>query len=286
MDVGGDVYAYGVVHGFDYVHAEAVFQPAELLELFDAFQFAGREGGKFEEGVAAIAIEADVFPVLGGYAVACVAHPGDGGTGKIERLAVEIQDDFDDVGIHDFAGESDGRARGGELDGVVIGHGGGYGVNRARVYEGLVALHVDIDVCRDVSGDFGDAVSPSTVIGASQDGFAAEGFDGGLDAVVFGGDDDARREAGQTDVLNDVLNHGLASDRRERLTGKARGGVARGDYYQDRGFAGIRHGSCSPFASAGILTFLVETTALNSARLERPTSYIEVTRGACFGHGE
>jgi hypothetical protein len=37
LDVGGEVYAYGVVHGFDYVHAEAVFQPAELLELFDAF---------------------------------------------------------------------------------------------------------------------------------------------------------------------------------------------------------------------------------------------------------
>ena len=37
LDVGGNVYAYGVVHGFYYVHVEAVFQPAQLLELFDAF---------------------------------------------------------------------------------------------------------------------------------------------------------------------------------------------------------------------------------------------------------
>ena len=41
-------------------------------------------------------------------------------------------------------------------------------------------------------------------------------------------------EGGLADVLNDVLNHGLAGDRGERLAGKSGGGVARGDYYQDR----------------------------------------------------
>ena len=37
LDVGGNVYAYRIVHGFYDVHVEAVFQPAQLLELFDAF---------------------------------------------------------------------------------------------------------------------------------------------------------------------------------------------------------------------------------------------------------
>ena len=37
LDVGGHVNAYGVVHRLDHVHVEAVFQPAELFQLFDAF---------------------------------------------------------------------------------------------------------------------------------------------------------------------------------------------------------------------------------------------------------
>ena len=37
LDVGGHVNAHSVVHRLDHVHVEAVFQPAELFQLFDAF---------------------------------------------------------------------------------------------------------------------------------------------------------------------------------------------------------------------------------------------------------
>ena len=86
FDVGGDVNAYGVVHRFDYVHVKTVFQPAKLFELFDAFEFAGGERGKFEQRFSAIAVEADMFPVFSSYAVAGIADPGDGGAGKIESV--------------------------------------------------------------------------------------------------------------------------------------------------------------------------------------------------------
>ena len=82
LDVGEDVHACGVVHGFYYVHVEAVFQPAELFELFDAFEFTGGERGKFQQRVAAIAVEADVFPVAGGDAVTGLANPRDGAREK------------------------------------------------------------------------------------------------------------------------------------------------------------------------------------------------------------
>ena len=121
-----------------------------------------------------------MFPVFGSDAIAGVANPGDGSAGEVEGLAVEILNDFDDVGVHDFARQGDGRAGSGQLDGVVIGHGGGYGVYGAGVYQGLVALDVDIDVGWDVGGDFGDAVGSGAVVGTGQNGFGAEGFNRGL----------------------------------------------------------------------------------------------------------
>ena len=41
--------------GFDFAdgNAIAVFHPAKLFELFDAFEFAGRKRGKLEKGVPA-----------------------------------------------------------------------------------------------------------------------------------------------------------------------------------------------------------------------------------------
>src|SRR5271154_3127970 len=137
-----------------------------------------------------------MLPVFGRYAVAGVADPGDGGAREIEGLAVEVLDDFDDVGIHYFAGEGDGGTGRGELDGIVVGHGGRDGVDGAGVNERLVTLQVDIDVRGNVGGDFGDAVGSGAVVWSGQNGLGPEGFDGGFDAGIFGGDDDARGEGG------------------------------------------------------------------------------------------
>src|SRR5579862_2422033 len=56
-DVGGDVHAYGVVIGFDYIHAKAVFEPAELFQLLEGLELAGRKRGEFEKSVAAETVE-------------------------------------------------------------------------------------------------------------------------------------------------------------------------------------------------------------------------------------
>src|SRR6202044_126136 len=123
LDVGGDVDAYAVVIRFDYADVEAVFKPAELFELLDAFEFAGRQGGKLEQGVAAIAIDADVLPMLRGDFCARVADPGNGRARKIEAVAVKIADDFNYVGIHDLVGLGDSGTGCGNVHGVVVGEG-------------------------------------------------------------------------------------------------------------------------------------------------------------------
>jgi hypothetical protein len=51
-DVFRDVDADGVVLDLDDANLPAVFHPAELFELFDAFQLTLREGGIFKQGFA------------------------------------------------------------------------------------------------------------------------------------------------------------------------------------------------------------------------------------------
>jgi hypothetical protein len=42
---------------------KTIFQPAQLFELLDALEFAGRKRGKFEQRVAAKGVKAQVLPV-------------------------------------------------------------------------------------------------------------------------------------------------------------------------------------------------------------------------------
>jgi hypothetical protein len=60
-DVFGDVDAYGIVFDFGYANLPAVFEPAELLELFDALELALGQGGIFEEGVTLEDVKAEMF---------------------------------------------------------------------------------------------------------------------------------------------------------------------------------------------------------------------------------
>jgi len=112
--VGGDVYAYGVVGDFGYADFPAVFEPAELLELLDFFERARGEGWVFEEGVALKNVKAEVLEVTGLDGAGGVTDPGNGGAGEVESVVVEIEDGFDDVGIHDVGRNFDGGGDGGD----------------------------------------------------------------------------------------------------------------------------------------------------------------------------
>lgn len=236
-DVGGNVDFDAFVGAFGDADTIAIFHPAQLLELLEAFEFAGRERGEFEKRVAAKNVKADVFEMARGDGCSGVADPGNGRAGKIERVAVEIADDLDDIGIHDFVGRGDGDAERGDLRfgaGIFGGENGVHAsVDDFRRNEREIALNVDVNVGGDVHGDFGDAFGAGAMLAARHDGFAAESFDRRFDALVVRGDDDARDEAALARALNDVLNHGAAGDGREGLAGKTRRSIARGDDGED-----------------------------------------------------
>ncbi len=234
-NVGGNVDFDAFVRGgFAHGDAVAVFQPAKLFELLEALEFAGRERGKIEKSVAAKRVDADVLEMARGDALTGVANPGDGRTGKIEGVAVEVGDHFDDVGIHDVFRRGDGDTEGGNL-GLISGGDEGVddSVDDLGRNERKITLKVDVDVRRGMHGDFSEAIGAGAMLGAGHDDFAVEGFDGGADARVVGGDDDARGTLALLGALVDVLNHGAAGDRGERLSRETGRSVPRGNHDDD-----------------------------------------------------
>src|SRR5487761_281245 len=75
-DVGGSVDGDAFIGAFGGADMVAVFEPAKLLELFKALEFAGRERGEFEERGAAKHVQADMLVMARGDAFAGIAHPG------------------------------------------------------------------------------------------------------------------------------------------------------------------------------------------------------------------
>ena len=65
-NIGGNVHADGIVISFDHADAKAIFKPAKLLELLEAFEFAWRECGIFQQRVTTKSVKPKVFPVLRG----------------------------------------------------------------------------------------------------------------------------------------------------------------------------------------------------------------------------
>ncbi len=113
--VFGDVYAYGVVVDFGYADFPAIFEPAELLELLDFFEFTLGQSWVFQQGIALENIKTEVLPVFDMDFLLGVADPGNRSAGKIEAVAFEVENCLNNIGIHDVAGVANGRGHGGNL---------------------------------------------------------------------------------------------------------------------------------------------------------------------------
>src|ERR1700756_2463431 len=206
--VFGDIHTYGVVLDFGYADFPAVFKPAELLELFDSFEFALGQSWIFEQGIALENVEPEVLPVFHMDFLLGVADPGDRRARKIQAVAFEVENRFHNIGIHDVARVADGRGYGGNLGGRLFEQRGDRGIDRNWINERLISLYVDEDVAFLVRGHFGDALGAGAVIGAGHAGFAAESANGVDDALVVGGYDDVVHRLGLFGALVHALHHG------------------------------------------------------------------------------
>jgi hypothetical protein len=252
--VFGDVYADGVVLDFGYADFPTVFEPAQLFELLDFFEFALRQGWVFEQGVALEDVQPEMFPVFHVDFLLGVADPGDRRARKIKAVAFEVENRFHHIGIHDVTGVADGSGDGGDLGGGFFEEGGDGRIDGHRIDQRFIALDVDEDLAFLVRGDFGDAFGAGAVVGAGHAGFAAEGVDGVDDALVVGGDDDVMDGLSLFGALVDALDHRLAGQRNERLAWQARGGVTRGNNHYDSWFVGTHRNFPGGGATPPMLT--------------------------------
>ena len=97
LQVFGGVDGVAFEGGHGRADAVAVFQPAELFELFGFFERRGGQAGDGSKHLAAVGVEADVFvvgvsglPLFAGDA----AQEGNDAAAEAERVARGRQDDF------------------------------------------------------------------------------------------------------------------------------------------------------------------------------------------------
>lgn len=235
----GGVHAGAEFIGEDDADAGAVFEGAELFEAFGLFEAAGRPGDELEEEAALEAVDAEVAVAAGpGLGIALV---GQGAAAEVKRVAMRVEDDFDDVWIADLRGVLDGSGGGDHFDGGIIAQSAGEFVDEGRGDERFIALHVDDDaVIGEGLGGLGDAIRAAGVIGISKDGFGSERSGGLSDAGIIGGNDHVVDLCALLAALPDVLDEWFSGDEVKRLAGKAGGTPAGGD--GDEGARGVGGG--------------------------------------------
>src|SRR5215472_6168338 len=89
-DVFGNIYAHGVVFDFRDANLPAIFEPAELFELLDTFEFALRQCRILEKCVALKDIQSEMLEVPHLDFARSIADPRNRSTREIDPVVVEI----------------------------------------------------------------------------------------------------------------------------------------------------------------------------------------------------
>lgn len=207
-----DIDTDGVVGNFGDANAPAVFQPAELFELLDFFELALGEGWVLEQRVALEYVKTEMLPIFDVELLVGVANPGNGRAGEVQGEVVEIENGFDDVGVHHIGGVSNSGGHGGDLGGRFFEERGDGGVNGVGIDEGLVALHIDENIAGFVRGHFGNAFRSGAVIGTGKARLSAKGGDGVHNPLVIRGYQDFVYGKSLFSPVINVLDHGLPGE--------------------------------------------------------------------------
>lgn len=216
----------GCVHsGAEFIREDdtdacTIFEGSELLEGLGLLQTARGPGHKLKEETALKAVDAEV-PVATRPGL-WIPHKGQRTAAKVERVAMGIEDDFDDIRISDLGGVVDGSCGGDHLYAGVITQRSGQLIDQGRRDERLVALYIDEDsVVGKGCGGLGDTVGATGVIGVGEDRFGSEGGCCLGDSDIIGRDDHVVDLLALLAALPDMLNERFSGDEVQRLAWEA-----------------------------------------------------------------
>ena len=162
-------------------------------------------------------------------------HEWNRGPGKVQRIALGIDDDLHDARIVEIGRLVDPPAQRGDELGRPLDKRRRRRVDGLRDNQRLVSLDVHDDVGTKGRGDFGEPVGAGRVRRARHDRCAAESINLARDTLVIGGDEngiDAPRLLG---AAAHVLDHCLVIDERKWLARQASRAISSGDDGDDSG---------------------------------------------------
>jgi hypothetical protein len=166
-----------------------VFERAQLLERFGAFERGRLERRQHEERATAVRVKADMT-VERRPAAARVANVRNRRPGKIQREPAAIENDLGDVGIVQLGGVVNPAVERRHLHRAIGGEGRNQLADRLRIDQRFVALDVDDDVGVERGRDLGETIGAGFVRRFGQPHAAAEVVHARRDAQIVGGDDD------------------------------------------------------------------------------------------------
>src|ERR1700681_890521 len=132
-----------------------------------------------------------------------VTNPGNGGAREIQRVVIEVEDNLNDIGVHDVGRPRDGNGESRDHN-LVIGFDSFDGsINRGGFDEGFVPLYVHEDIVAAMNrsrGHFSDTFGAGPMLGTRHYCFPSKSCNGSRYALVIGSDNYTRNFFGSTDA--------------------------------------------------------------------------------------
>src|SRR5882762_8000898 len=214
---------------FHFRHADLppVFQPAQLLQLFDPFEFTLRQRRIFQQRFALKNIQPEMFQMPHLNLARRVPHPGNRRAREIDRVPVEVQHDLHHVRVHDVAGRLNRRRHRADRSLGLLQQGIDRHINRTRIQERLVPLYIHEYVALFVRRHFGHPFRSGTVLGPRHSRLTTESLHRFHDALVVGRHNHPVRPLRHLGTLVHPLNHRLSRQQYQRLARQPGGRIYR-----------------------------------------------------------
>ena len=233
-DLLGSVESHGLIVGHNNPDTGAVFEGAELFQLFGLLELTRRPLDELLEKVAVVSVESHV--PQGNKGVGFAPKVWEGAPGEVEGESLAISDNFYDVRILELSKVGHWVGSSNHLEVGMRLHRLCQGVDESRRYKGFVSLNVDYVAESGMAlNRFRDPVRSGEVIRRGHGYLCSEGEGFLLNPRIISGDEQQIELFTLFHPLEYVSQKALTREEMEGFSGEARGSPSGGDNTSDLG---------------------------------------------------